>query len=225
MNHDELVEIEKQHVWHPFTQMRDWEADDPLFIERGEGVKLFDTNGRGYYDANSSMWLNVHGHARSEIDRAIIRQLGKVAHSTMLGLTHEPAAVLAGHLIEIAPPGLRRVFYSDNGSTAVEVAIKMAHQYWKHRGQNRRRYIAHAEGYHGDTLGAVSVGGVGRFHSMFRDLMFDCEIVPSPARSLYSDEAAAKLEAVMKTYPGEIAAVIVEPVVQMAGGVLISPPG
>jgi len=225
MNHHELIEIEKQHVWHPFTQMRDWATDDPLFIERGEGVKLFDTNGRGYYDANSSMWLNVHGHARSEIDRAIIRQLGKIAHSTMLGLTHEPAAELAGRLIEIAPPGLRRVFYSDNGSTAVEVAIKMAYQYWRHRGQNRRRYIAHAEGYHGDTMGAVSVGGVGRFHSMFRDLMFDCEIVPSPARSLYSDEAAKKLEAVMKTYPGEISAVIVEPIVQMAGGVLISPPG
>ena len=225
MDHDELIEIEKSHIWHPFTQMRDWEADEPLFIERGEGVKLFDIDGRAYYDANSSMWLNVHGHGRPEIDRAVIRQLSRVAHSTLLGLTHQPAAELAGRLIEVAPPGLRRVFYSDNGSTAVEVAIKMAYQYWRHRGQNRRRYIAHAEGYHGDTMGAVSVGGVGRFHSIFRDLMFECEMIPSPARSLYADEAAKKLEEMMKAFPGEISAVIVEPIVQMAGGVLISPPG
>src|SRR3569833_911957 len=213
MDHDELIEIEKSHIWHPFTQMRDWEADEPLFIERGEGVKLFDIDGRAYYDANSSMWLNVHGHGRPEIDRAVIRQLSRVAHSTLLGLTHQPAAELAGRLIEVAPPGLRRVFYSDNGSTAVEVAIKMAYQYWRHRGQNRRRYIAHAEGYHGDTMGAVSVGGVGRFHSIFRDLMFECEMIPSPARSLNADEAAKKLEEMMKAFPGEISAVIVEPIV------------
>jgi adenosylmethionine-8-amino-7-oxononanoate aminotransferase len=225
MNYEELVEIEKRHLWHPFTQMKDWEAEEPLFIERGDGVKLIAVDGRAYYDANSSMWLNVHGHGKSEIDRAIIRQIGKIAHSTMLGLTHEPGAVLAARLAEIAPPGLRRVFYSDNGSTAVEVAIKMAYQYWRHRGQNRKRYVAHAEGYHGDTIGAVSVGGVGRFHSIFRDLMFDCEIVPSPARAHDAAEAADKLEAVMTAFPGEISAVVVEPLVQMAGGVLIAPPG
>jgi adenosylmethionine-8-amino-7-oxononanoate aminotransferase len=225
VNHDELAEIEKRHLWHPFTQMRDWEAEEPLFIERGEGVKLYDINGRAYYDANSSMWLNVHGHGRTEIDRAVIRQLDKVAHSTMLGLTHVPGAVLAGRLVQIAPPGLRRVFYSDNGSTAIEVAIKMAFQYWRHRGHNRRRYIAHAEGYHGDTMGAVSVGGVGRFHSIFRDLMFDCELIPSPARARDADAAAQKLQAVMEAYPGEISAVVLEPLVQMAGGVLVSPPG
>src|SRR5580704_10153934 len=162
MNNQELAEIEKRHVWHPFTQMKDWEADDPIFIERAEGVKLYGSDGRAYYDANSSMWLNVHGHARPEIDRAVVRQLGKVAHSTMLGLTHEPGALLAERLTEIAPPSLRKVFFSDDGSTAVEVAIKMAYQYWRHRGQNRRLFVAHAEGYHGDTMGAVSVGGVGR---------------------------------------------------------------
>jgi adenosylmethionine-8-amino-7-oxononanoate transaminase len=225
MDYDELVEIEKRHLWHPFTQMRDWEAEEPLFIERGEGIRLFDINGRAYYDANSSMWLNVHGHGRPEIDRAVMRQLGRVAHSTMLGLTHQPGTLLAGRLAEIGPPGLSRVFYSDDGSTAVEVAIKMAYQYWRHRGHNRRRYIAHSEGYHGDTMGAVSVGGVGRFHSMFRELMFDCELAPSPARCRNAQDAAEKLEQIMSRFPGEISAVVIEPMVQMAGGVLISPPG
>jgi lysine--8-amino-7-oxononanoate aminotransferase len=225
MNYDELADIEKRHLWHPFTQMQEWEKSDPLFIERAEGVKLIASDGRAYYDGNSSMWLNVHGHRKAEIDQAIMDQLGKVAHSTMLGLTHEPATRLAERLINIAPPGLQRVFYSDDGSTAIEVAIKMAHQYWQHRGQNRRRYLVHAEGYHGDTLGAVSVGGVGRFNNVFRDLLFDVETVPSPARSRDSAEAATRVQAVMEQYPGEICAVLVEPMVQMAGGVLLSPHG
>ena len=152
MINPELTRLEKSHLWHPFTQMRDWEAAEPIFIESGEGVKLRDSEGREYYDANSSMWLNVHGHRRAEIDAAVIAQLGRIAHSTMLGLTHEPGARLAARLAALAPPGLTRVFYSDNGSTAIEVALKMAFQYWRHRGQERRRFIALSE----DTTGTPS---------------------------------------------------------------------
>ncbi|MGO8671539.1 MAG: adenosylmethionine--8-amino-7-oxononanoate transaminase [Capsulimonadaceae bacterium] len=225
MSYDNLAELEKRHVWHPFTQMQEWEREEPLFIERAVGVRLIAADGRAYYDANSSMWLNVHGHRNPAIDRAIVEQLGRMAHSTMLGLTHEPATRLAVRLSEIAPPGLQRVFYSDDGSTAVEVALKMAYQYWRQRSQPRRRFVTHAEGYHGDTIGAVSVGGVERFHSLFRELQFEADMIPSPARARDADEAAARLEAAMAAHPGETAAVIVEPLVQMAGGVLISPPG
>src|SRR4051794_38663785 len=121
---------ERQFLWHPFTQMRDWEREEPLFIASGQGVRVRDVEGREYYDANSSLWVNIHGHRRPEIDAAIAAQLGRIAHSTMLGLTHAPAAELAERLVGIAPPGLARVFYSDSGSEAVEIALKMAYQYW-----------------------------------------------------------------------------------------------
>jgi adenosylmethionine-8-amino-7-oxononanoate transaminase len=225
MTNTELTQLEKAHLWHPFTQMRDWEAGSPIFIESGEGVKLRDTEGREYYDANSSMWLNVHGHRRKEIDDAVIAQLGKVAHSTMLGLTHEPGARLAARLAALAPAGLTRVFYSDNGSTAIEVALKMAFQYWKHLGQDRRRFVALSEGYHGDTIGAVSVGGVGLFHGIFRDLLFEVDFVPSPARAASLESAVAQMETALKSHKGEICAVILEPLVQMAGGILAAPAG
>ena len=143
MNLDELTDIEKRHVWHPFTQMRDWEADEPLFVASGHGVKLRDIQGRDYWDANSSLWVNIHGHGRAEINEAITRQLGDVAHSTLLGLTHAPAAQLAERLVGVAPDGLSRVFYSDSGSTAVEIALKMAYQCQCHRGHpERSRFIA-----------------------------------------------------------------------------------
>ena len=220
---DELLAKEFRHVWHPFTQMQDWQAEPPLFIESGDGIKVRDRDGREYYDANSSLWLNVHGHRRAEIDQAIIAQLGKIAHSTMLGLTHGPAAELAAKLIEIAPAGLSRAFYSDSGSEAVEIALKMAFQYWRHRGEQRTRFIALREGYHGDTIGAVSVGGIPLFHGIFHDLLFSVEFAPCPALAASAGEAAAGVEELLR--PGGVAAVILEPLVQGAGGMLMSPPG
>ena len=221
----DLIALEKRHVWHPFTQMRDWEASDPLLIESGDGIMLRGSDGRDYYDANSSMWLNVHGHGRPEIDNAIRVQLDKIAQVTLLGLTHEPAALLAARLAEIAPEGLSRVFFSDNGSTAVEVALKMAFQYWQHKGESRPRFVALNDGYHGDTIGAVSVGGVSLFHGIFKPLLFTAEFIPSPALAQNAAEAAAQLEEVLDRYPGEISAVVMEPIVQMAGGILVQPPG
>jgi adenosylmethionine-8-amino-7-oxononanoate aminotransferase len=210
--------------------MRDWEASDPLFIESGDGIMLRGADGREYYDGNSSMWLNVHGHRRPEIDAAVREQLDKIAQVTLLGLTHEPAARLAEKLVAVAPqseagPRLSRVFYSDNGSTAVEVALKMAYQYWRHRGEDRPRFVALHDGYHGDTIGAVSVGGVSLFHGIFKPLLFTADFVPSPAHARDADEAAAQLEDVFRRHAGQIGAFVLEPIVQMAGGILVQPPG
>lgn len=226
MDIDELTATEKRHVWHPFTQMRDWEAGEPLFIADGSGVKLRDIQGRDYWDANSSLWVNIHGHGRPEINQAIARQLDKVAHSTLLGLTHAPAAELAERLTNIAPAGLSRVFYSDSGSTAVEIALKMAYQYQCHQGRpERSRFIALEESYHGDTIGAVSVGGIGLFHGIFRRLLFPVDFAPCPARAADAEEAAAGLEKLLREQDGQVAAVIMEPLIQGAAGMLLSPPG
>lgn len=206
--------------------MQGWEADDPLFIESGDGVRVRDIEGNEYYDANASLWVNVHGHRHPEIDAAVRAQLDKIAHSTMLGLTHAPAAELAERLVQIAPEGLSRVFYSDSGSEAVEIALKMAYQYWRHRGEAQRtRFIALSEGYHGDTVGCVSIGGIRLFHGIFRHLLFSVDFAPSPARAASLEEAAAGLEALLAEHRDQIAAVVVEPLVQGAGGMLLSPPG
>jgi adenosylmethionine-8-amino-7-oxononanoate transaminase len=221
-----LKEIERRHVWHPFTQMRDWESEDPLFIESARGVKVRDAEGREYYDANSSLWVNVHGHRRPEMDAAIAEQLGRVAHTTLIGLTHRPAAILAEKLARLAPPGLTRVFFSDGGAEAVEIAVKMAYQFWQHQGQPQRsRFVALAAGYHGDTVGAVSVGGVPVFHELFRPLLFDADFAPCPAHCRDAEEAAAGLERILEHRQGEVAAVILEPLIQAAGGMLVHPPG
>src|SRR5512141_2679434 len=129
-----LQEYDRQFVWHPFTQMREWETDAPIVIERGEGSWLIDTDGNRWLDGVGSIWTNVHGHCRPEINEAVKAQVDRLEHSTLLGLANDRSALLAKRLVEIAPPGLRKVFYSDNGSTAVEIAIKMAFQYQKHRG-------------------------------------------------------------------------------------------
>lgn len=226
MTSEEIFNLDRQYLWHPFTQMQDWASTNPIAIVSGDGVRVRDSEGREYFDANSSLWVTVHGHCRREIDEAIAAQLGKIAHSTMLGLTHEPAARLAQKLVEIAPKGLSRVFYSDSGSTAVEIAIKMAYQTWQHRGhKNKTKCIALAEGYHGDTLGSVSVGGIGLFHGIFRPLLFTAEFAPSPSRFQSVDDAVSGIEEILKGNPGEVFAVIMEPLVQAAGGMLIAPEG
>ncbi|MFN3648304.1 MAG: adenosylmethionine--8-amino-7-oxononanoate transaminase [Armatimonadota bacterium] len=226
MTPEELSSLERRHVWHPFTQMRDWEAGEPLFIESGDGVKLRDIHGREYYDGNSSLWVNVHGHRHPALDAAVQAQLGKLAHSTMLGLTHPLAAELAARLVRIAPTGLQRVFYSDSGSEAVEIALKMTYQYWRHRGQEQRsRYIGLSEGYHGDTVGAVSIGGIPLFHGIFRRLLFEAHFAPCPAQFSTAEEAAEGMEALLREHGDTVAAVVVEPLIQGAGGMLVHPRG
>jgi adenosylmethionine-8-amino-7-oxononanoate aminotransferase len=161
-----LQATDQRYLWHPFTQQREWEQRPPLIIERGTGVYLEDTDGHRYLDGVSSIWVNVHGHRKGALDRAIKNQLKRVAHTTLLGLSNVPAIELARRLIEIAPKGLTRIFYSDNGSTAVEVALKIAFQYWQLRGgafRKKSRFVHLGQAYHGDTLGAVSVGGIRFF--------------------------------------------------------------
>jgi adenosylmethionine---8-amino-7-oxononanoate aminotransferase len=217
---DRIAELDRRHLWHPFTQQRDWETEDQVVIERAEGTDLIDSRGRRYVDGVSSLWCNVHGHRHPLIDAAIAEQLGSVAHSTMLGLTHAPAAELAARLVDVAPPGLSRVFYSDAGATAVEIALKMSFQYWRQRGGRhvRRTSFVCLEGaYHGDTIGAVSVGGIDLFHGAYGPLLF-------PAHRIAPGDADT-LERVLKRHGGEIAAVIVEPLVQGAAGIRVQPPG
>ncbi len=152
---DTLVRWDHDHLWHPFTQMRGFREEELLIITRGEGVYLYDLEGRRYLDGVSSLWANLHGHRRPELDRAVTAQLSEVAHSTLLGLAHPPAIALARRLAQIAPSGLNKVFFSDDGSTAVEVALKLAFQYWQNRGQkDKRRFLKLSNGYHGDTLEA-----------------------------------------------------------------------
>ena len=217
---DEISDLDQRHVWHPFTQMRDWCGETPLVIESADGTDLQDVDGRRYIDGVSSLWCNVHGHRHPLIDQAVRDQLERVAHSTMLGLTHPGGAELAARLVELAPPGLTRVFYSDSGSSAVEVALKMAFQYWRQRGgQHARRssYVCLRDAYHGDTLGAVSVGGIGLFHSAYEPLLFRSHHVTAGD--------AEELERVLDRHGEEIAAVIVEPLVQGAAGMHVQPPG
>jgi adenosylmethionine-8-amino-7-oxononanoate aminotransferase len=215
----DLVAADLRHLWHPFTQQQDWGENEPaLVIERAEGTNLHDTDGRAYIDGVSSLWCNVHGHRHPAIDGAIRTQLDRVAHTTMLGLSHRPAIELAEKLIAVAPRGLARVFYSDSGSTAVEIALKMAHQWWAQRGEPQRTgFVCLHNAYHGDTLGAVSVGGIDLFHSLYRPLLFDAW--PTPVGD------CDHLDALLRERRGTVAAVIVEPLVQGAGGMLIAPPG
>ena len=179
-----LEELDKQHVWHPFTQMKEWESEPSLIIERGEGNYLFDINGKRYLDGGSSLWVNLHGHRKREIDQAIKSQLDKIAHSTLLGLGNVPSIELAERLVKVAPDGLSRLFYSDNGSTAVEVALKMAFQYWQQSrsrdAKRRTRFIAFTGAYHGDTFGAMSVGELDIFVEKYRHLLFDAYRAPYP---------------------------------------------
>src|SRR5205809_47738 len=167
-----LRDLDHRYLWHPFTQMKEWMEEPPVIIESGEGAVICDTNGREYIDANSSIWTNLHGHRHPKITQAIKDQLDRVAHSSFLGLSSVPAIKLAEKLSQLT--GLSRVFYSDDGSTAMEVALKMALQYWQHRGQRQRtKFVAFTEAYHGDTIGAVSVGGIQLFHEAYRPLTFE----------------------------------------------------
>ena len=236
-NAAELESWDKQYLWHPFTQMRDYCNEKPLIIEKGEGSFLIDIYGNRYLDGVSSLWLNLHGHRRREIDQAIIAQLEEISHSTLLGLSNIPAIKLAKKLVEITPAGLTKVFYSDNGSTAVEVALKMAFQYWQQKSPPQKEkctFISLDFAYHGDTLGAVSVGGIDTFHQLYKPLLFPTHRAPSPYCYRCSLEkthpgcqlsCVTQLEEVMKKHHQEVAALIIEPLVQGAAGMIVSPPG
>lgn len=215
---DQVAELDQRFLWHPFTQQRHWCEEEPVVIERAEGTDLIDVHGRRYIDGVSSLWCNVHGHRHPQIDAAIRDQLDRVAHSTMLGLTHPGAVELAARLVEIAPPGLERVFYSESGSTAVEIALKMAFQYWRQAGETERTEFVCLEGaYHGDTIGSVSVGGVDLFHGAFGPLLFKAR------RAAPGDER--RLERILDLHGRQTAAVVVEPLVQGAAGIRVQPPG
>jgi adenosylmethionine-8-amino-7-oxononanoate aminotransferase len=233
----QLIDWDHRHLWHPFTQMQEWEQEEPLIIERGKGSYLIDTEGKRYLDGISSIWVNLHGHRHPTLDRAIKGQLDKIAHSSLFGLSNPPAIQLARALIQIAPTGLTRVFYSDNGSTAVEIALKMAIQYWQQRRPDagpKQTFLHLKLAYHGDTVGAVSVGNIELFHSRFKSLLFPTlEADPPycyrcPLNLTYPSCQMACLdpiERILKEHHRELAGFIIEPLVQAAAGMLTSPPG
>lgn len=235
MRPDRLAALDKAHVWHPFTQMKGWLASEPLVIERGEGFELVATDGRRYLDGVSSLWVTVHGHRVPEIDEAVRDQLGRIAHSTLLGLANAPSAELAAQLVRLAPPGLEKVFYSEAGACAVEVALKMAFSYWRHLGDGgRTTFLSLDNAYHGDTLGAVAVGGIDLFHEAYRPLLFRTLKAPSPycyrcplgqTHPACGLACAERLGEILAERHAEVAAVVVEPLVQAAGGMITAPPG
>jgi len=285
---ERLEGLDKKYIWHPFTQMKEWIEDKPIIIAEGRDCFLKDIYGRWYLDGVSSLWVNVYGHRKKEIDDAIKEQIDNIAHSTLLGLSNVPAIRLAEKLIqivqkafqlplhppltkggtkggEINPPlppfskggiygfekggsggginsslvtrhsSLAKVFYSDDGSTSVEVALKMAFQYWKHKGvSGKNTFVCLNNAYHGDTIGAVSVGGIDIFHKAFEPLLFKTCRAPSPycyrceLGNSYPDCEFAcldKLEEIFRAHLNEIAAMIIEPMIQAAGGMITSPPG
>jgi adenosylmethionine-8-amino-7-oxononanoate aminotransferase len=236
-----LKTLDKKYVWHPFTQMRDWMKEEPLIIEEGKGARVKDIDGRWYIDGVSSLWVNVHGHRHPDIDKAVKDQLGKIAHSTMLGLSNVPATILAKKLIDIAPKGLSKVFYSDSGSEGVEIALKIAFQFCQQSGMPKKtKFLTLINAYHGDTIGAVSVGGIDLFHKIYKPLLFKsikaptpycyrCEMrdpaIPRGASARCEMRCLKAVEDIMKKHHKEIAAMIVEPLVQAAAGMLVYPKG
>lgn len=236
-----ITKLDKKYLWHPFTQMKEWAEEDHLIITEARGSFLKDITGKWYIDGVSSIWVTVHGHRKREINNAIKEQVDKISHSTLLGLTHPPATILAEKLVALyrggsrIAPTLSRVFYSDNGSTAVEIALKMAFQYWRHKGiKGKKTFLSLNNGYHGDTIGAVSVGGIDLFHNAFSPLLFKTYKAPSPY--CYRCELGKELrscrlfclqamEKIMNKHQKEIAALIIEPLVQGAGGMIVAPAG
>ena len=216
-----LKQWDLEYIWHPFTQMKDWVKEEPLIIDSAWGIYLKDIDGNIYMDGVSSLWVNVHGHCHAHIDATINRQIGKLSHSTLLGLSNTPSIELSKRLIDIAPKNLRKVFYSDNGSTSVEIAIKMAYQYWQNTGEKKKTHIVHlSDSYHGDTLGSVSVGGIDLFHKVYRKLIFKTIALKGQGW-----EAVKDLEQLLKKRGNSIAALVVEPLVQGAAGMLVWPQG
>lgn len=235
---EQLVAWDDACVWHPFTPHSVYRDEDPLMVVAGDGHYLIDADGSRYLDGVSSLWCSLFGHRRPEIDAAIRQQLGRIAHSTFLGNASAPAVQLARRLVALAPAGLTRVFYSDDGSTAVEVAVKMAYQYWQQadggHGRGRTAFLTLDNAYHGDTIGAVSVGGIDLFHGRYRSLLFPTIRAPSPytyrcpaghTASSYAEWCIAELERLVRANAERLAAVVLEPGVQGAAGMIVQPEG
>ncbi|MCS7185274.1 MAG: adenosylmethionine--8-amino-7-oxononanoate transaminase, partial [bacterium] len=243
----EFRRIDLKNIWHPFTQMKEWNKYQ-LFIEKGDGIYLYDDKGRKYIDGNASLWVNTLGHNNKKLNKALSRQLNRIAHSTFLGLTHKPAVLLTKKLMSLLPKRLNRFFYSDNGSTAVEVALKLAYAYSIRVGKKVDAFIALKGAYHGDTIGSVSVGGISLFHSEFKGLLFkvyramapNCLICPYRKKffkyRVYEDgfttretgcrfECLNELKKIVKKYASKSCGFIMEPVVQAADGIIVHPKG
>lgn len=226
---------DKKFVWHPFTQMKDYLKEDPLIIEEGDGIYLKDIEGRKYIDGVSSLWTNMFGHKQKAIDQAIGKQLTRIAHSTLLGLANVPAVVLAEKLIQIAPRSLKKVFYSDSGSEAMEIALKIAYQYCRQTGKHKKKkFLKLGEAYHGDTIGSVSVGGIDLFHRVYKLLLFETIKLPAPFcyRCPYGQtlkkcrkECFVDLEKKIKTHHEVLIGLVMEPVIQGAAGMITHPKG
>jgi adenosylmethionine-8-amino-7-oxononanoate aminotransferase len=235
MDTQTLRKLDQKYIWHPFTHMQQWNAGEPLIITDAQGMYLIDSDGKRYLDGVSSLWCNVHGHRVAEIDEAIRRQLGRVAHTTLLGLASEPAILLAERLMQIVPAGLAKIFYSDSGATATEVAFKLAAQYWHNVGRSEKnQFVGFAQAYHGDTVGAMSVGRMESFHRPYFPLLFKVHFAPAPFpyRSETPDRPATvckqcldALEKILSQHGNQIAAVCIEPIVQGAGGMIVHPAG
>ena len=236
MTPTELLAIDRAHVWHPFTPHSVYADERPLMVVEAEGHELVDADGRRYLDGVASLWCNVFGHRHPHLDAAVRAQLDRVAHATFLGNATEPAVTLAKRLVDLTPAPLSRVFYSDSGATAVEVALKMAFQYWQQvpGGEARRRFLTLGNAYHGDTIGAVSVGGIDLFHARYGPLLFDALQAPSPScyrhpphlsREAAEEAAVLELERLVATHAETLAAVVVEPGMQGAAGILTQPAG
>jgi adenosylmethionine-8-amino-7-oxononanoate transaminase len=229
----ELLEKDRKYLWHPYTQMKDYEKEYPVLIERAEGIHLYDHKGNVYYDTISSWWSNVHGHNHPHVKSAIKKQLEELDHVLFAGFTHKNAILLGEHLIRVSPRNLTRVFYSDNGSTACEVALKMSFQFWKNTGQGEKeKFIGLENGYHGDTVGAMSVGGISVFQETFAPLLFSAFKIPSPhcyrcpcgkERENCAIECVNPLEELLEKKNKEIAGIILEPMMQGSGGFIIYP--
>jgi len=227
------IEKDLKFLWHPYTQMKDCETLPPILIERADGVKLYDDKGNFYYDTISSWWCNVHGHNHPKIKAAINEQLNSLEHVLFAGFTHKPAIQLAEKLVSITPEQLTKVFFSDNGSTAIETALKLSLQYWMNSEKKRRtKFISLDMAYHGDTVGAMSVGGTTVFNQAFLPLLFESFKVPSPycyrcpidkRRNCCNVECIELLEKTLKEHKGEIAGVILEPLLMGAGGMIVYP--
>jgi adenosylmethionine-8-amino-7-oxononanoate aminotransferase len=242
----QLRDLDKRHVWHPFTHMSMWLESDPLVITAADGMHLIDSDGNRYLDGVSSLWCNVHGHRVPEIDAAVRAQLDKVAHTTMLGLTSEPAVLLADRLMRVVPQNLKKVFYSDAGATSTEIAFKLAAQYWFNKGKPEKcEFVGFTEAYHGDTFGAMSVGRTTAFHKPYLPMLFNVHFAPTPfayrppspignrqsaignfpTAEEVRDHCLYALDQILQQHHARLAAVCIEPIVQGAAGMIVHPAG
>ena len=239
LNKKYLEEWDKEYFWHPFTQMKVYREEENIIVERGEGVYVYDIYGRKYLDGVASLWCNVHGHNHPKLNKALEEQIRRIAHFTTLGASNVPAVVFAKNLVDVTPPKLKKVFYSEDGAEAMEIAIKIAYHYWHNRGEKRKtKFVTLSEAYHGDTIGSVSVGGINIFHEKYKPLLFDVYKMPSPyleavkkvgrEKALEYDTTKLLIDQVedfiFKNHQ-EIAGFVLEAGVQGAAGILPFPKG